>query len=107
LRQYAMLVRPPFGELRQIVDHLLAVGVEDVRAVLVVENPGLVRLVVSVAADMVAPIDEKDSRAMLRRQPFSKNGAGKTGSDDQIIIAADAAILGAHSAATSSAGVPV
>ena len=85
---HAMLVRPPLGELRQIVHDLLAVGVEDVRAVFVVEDAGLVGLVIGVAADVRAPVDQQHARAVLARQALGKNGAGKPGSDDQIIVAA-------------------
>ena len=82
-----MLVRPPLGELRQVIDDLLAVGVEDVRPVFVVEDAGLVGLVIGIAADVRPAVDQQDARAVLARQPLGKDGAGKTGPDDQIIVA--------------------
>src|SRR6185312_807816 len=108
-RSDPMLVRPPISEVRQIVDHLAAVGVENVRSVFVVENAGLVRLVISIAADVRPTIDQQDPRPVLARQPLGKNGAGKTGSDDEIIVAAPGRTSAGpegrvHSAATSSAG---
>ena len=83
-----MLVRPPLGELRQIVDDLLAVGVEDVRPVLVIQDAGLVRLVIGIAADMRPPVDQQHPRAVLAGQALGKNRAGKAGPDDEIIVAA-------------------
>ena len=41
-RQHAVLVGPPGGEARQVVEDLLRIGVEDVRAVLVDQQPGRV-----------------------------------------------------------------
>src|SRR5947209_662193 len=99
-----MFVRAPLSELRQIFDHGIAVRVKNVRSVFVVEDSGLVGLVIGIAADVRPPVDQKHARAVLARQALSKNGAGKAGSDDQIVIAAGAAILSAHSAATSKAG---
>src|SRR3954452_21396477 len=103
-----MLVRPPFCELREIVPHLLAVGVKDVRAVLVVEDSRLVRLVIGVAADVRPTVDQQDSRAMLRCETLGEDGAGKAGPDDQIVVAAarsgPVSLKLAHSAATSRAG---
>jgi hypothetical protein len=60
-----MLVRPPFGELREVIDNLVAVRVEDVRPVLVVEDAGLVRLVVGIPSDVISAVDQQDARAML------------------------------------------
>ena len=68
-----MLVRPPLGELRQVVDDLVAVGVEDVRPVLVIEDPGVVGLVIGIAADVRPPVDQQDARAVLARQPLSED----------------------------------
>src|SRR6476661_952557 len=89
-----------------MIDDLFAVGVEDVRPVFVIKDAGLVGLVIGVAADMGAPVDEQDPRTMLARQTLGEHRAGKAGADDQIIIFGAATGLGsrAHSAATSSAG---
>ena len=84
--EHAVLVRPPLGELRQVIDDLFAVGVEDVRAVFVIENPGLVGLVIGIAADVRTAVDQQHPRAVLARQPLGKDRAGEPGPDYQIII---------------------
>src|SRR5512138_3313900 len=102
-----MLVRPPLGELREVIDDLFAVRVEDVRTVLVIQDSSLVRLVIGIAADMLPPIDQQDARAMLACQPFREDGTGKARTDDQIIVSLARRFGGAeesvHSAATISA----
>ncbi len=101
---HAVLVRPPLGELRQIFDDLLAVGVEDVRAVLVIHYAVGIRLVVGIAADVIAPVDQQHARVVLACQPLGEHRTGKTSADDQIIVARRRAQKRAgHSAATSSA----
>src|SRR4029079_14025125 len=102
----AMLVWAPFGELRQIFDHRVAVRVEDVRPVFVIEDAGLVGLIIGVAPDMRPAVDQQHPGTVLARQPLRKDGAGKAGPDDQIIVTALIRAQGRrHSAATSSAGL--
>src|SRR5689334_18053988 len=74
--------------------------------VFVVEDSCLVRLIIGVAADVRPPVDQQHLSAMLRGEALSENGAGKTGSDDQIIVLAAVGGPGGrdHSAATSRAG---
>src|SRR5947208_2011689 len=102
-----MFVWPPFGELRQIIDHLAAVGVEDVRPVFVIEDAGLIGLVIGIAADVRTAVDQQHARPMLARQPLGEDRAGEAGADDQIVIflAGPGNERGVHSAATSSAGL--
>ena len=71
-----MLVRPPLGELRQIIDHLLAVGVEDVRAVFVVQDARLVRLVIGIAAD-VRRAGRSAGRARHAGWPAARQGRSR------------------------------
>ena len=80
-----MLVRPPLCELRQVIENGCAVGVEDVRAVLVNEDSGLVISVVGIAADMMPAIDHKHLFVTLARKPFGNNAPGETGADDEPI----------------------
>jgi hypothetical protein len=47
------------GEVGQVLEYVLGVGVEDVRAVLVHQDAFLVVMVVGVAGNMVALIDDK------------------------------------------------
>src|SRR4051794_27632233 len=102
-----MLIRPPLGELRQIVDDLVAVGVENMRSVFMVEDSRLVGLVIGIAADMRAPVHQQHARAVLARETLCENGAGKAGANDQIVKAAAGRRPRAkgrvHSAATSNA----
>src|SRR5438045_7307564 len=83
---------------------------ENMRAVLVIEDAVCVGFVIGVAADMIAPVNQHHARAVLARQPFGEHRAGEAGADDQIIVRRLA--LGrteerVHSAATSSAGEAV
>ena len=81
-----MLVRPPFGELRQIIDHLVAVGVKDVRAVFMIQDARIIQLVIGVTADVRTAIDQQDARLVLAGKPLGQDRPGKTGADDQIIV---------------------
>jgi hypothetical protein len=81
-----MLVGPPFGELREVIDDGVAVRVEDVRAVFVIEDPGLVLLVIGIAADVVSPVDQQDPRAALAGEAFGKDRAGEAGADNQVVV---------------------
>src|SRR5439155_19184258 len=106
-RADAVLVGSPFGELREIFDDLVTVGVENVRPVFVVENAVGIGLIKSVAADVVAPVDQQHARVVLARQPFAEDRTGETGADDQIIVrglAVSRPKERGHSAATRSAG---
>jgi hypothetical protein len=82
-REDAMLVRPPFGERGQIVEHHFGIGVKDMRTVLVDQHAGIVVPVVSVATDMVAPIDKQHAIAAQARQPFGQNASGEPRTGDQ------------------------
>ena len=66
-RQHAVLVRPPLGELREVVEDVARVGVEDVRPVLVDQDARFVVVVVGVAADVRPLVDR--SAPSCRRAP--------------------------------------
>ncbi len=83
--QHAVLVGAPLGELGQVVEDALRVGVEDVRAVRVDQDAVVVVVVVGIAADVGAPVDEQDLLAGLRGQALGQHAAGEAGPDDQIV----------------------
>jgi hypothetical protein len=68
-----------------VIENGFAVGVEDMRAILVNENAGLVVSIVGIAADMRPAIDHQDLFVTLARQPFGNNAPGETGTDDEPI----------------------
>ena len=80
-----MLIRPPLGEPRQVVEDVARVGVKDVRPVLVDQDAGLVVVVVGVAADVRALVADQDVLAGMRGQPLGDRRAGKAGADDQVV----------------------
>ena len=73
-----MLIRPPLGEPRQVIEDLARVGVKDVRAVLVDEDAVLVVVVVGVAADW-ALVANQHLLAGIRRKALRDGGPGKAG----------------------------
>ena len=58
---------------------------KDVWAVLVHEDACLVVVVVGVATDVIAPVDEDDALAGHRRQPLREDAAGETCADDHVV----------------------
>src|SRR5215212_5366702 len=81
-----MLVRPPVGEPRQIIEDGLAVRMEDVGSVLVDQHAGRVVPVVGVAANVGTPVDEQYLVLTLTRQPLGDNTAGEPGANHEPII---------------------
>ena len=81
-----MLVGTPIRELREMVEDLLRIGMEDVRPVLVNQQAGIVVAVVGVAADVRPAVDDEDALVALARETFRKHAAGKAGADDQPIV---------------------
>src|SRR6187402_218947 len=107
-----MLIRSPLGKLAEVVEDFLGVGMEDVRPILMNQHAGSVVLVVGIAADVHALIDDEDLVAGVGREPFRHDRPGKAGSDNEVVehsapisamrewIARAAAALYAHAAAT-------
>ncbi len=85
-----MFVGTPLGELREVIDDALGVGVEDVRAVAVDQHAGLVVVVVGIAGDMRAPVDHQHALVQPRGKALGKHAAGKAGADDEVVEAASA-----------------
>ena len=84
-RPHPVLVLPPPGEARQVAEHLVRVGVEDVRTVAVNQQSLMVILIVGVAADVIAAVDQQHAAVAFTGDPFGKNGAGVACPNDQII----------------------
>jgi hypothetical protein len=61
--QDAMFVWPPLGEPAQVVHDVLRIGVENMRAVAVDQYACRVMMIIGIAADMRAPIEQKDCPA--------------------------------------------
>ncbi len=87
--QHAMAVAREGGEAVQVVPDLFAVGVEEVRAVLVVFDAGFgVCLGVGVAADVTAPFQYAHLAAQFVGGALGDGGAVEAGShDDHVIVA--------------------
>ena len=66
---YTVLVAPPLGKPRQVVEHPPVIGVENVRAVLVDQNSGVVQAVIGVAAHVGAALQHQHPLAAVLRQP--------------------------------------
>ena len=81
--EHAVLVRPPLGELRQVLEDVGRVGVEDVRPVGMDEDAGVVVAVVRVAADVRALVDDEHALAEDVGEPFGEHAAGEAGADDE------------------------
>ena len=67
---------------------------KDVRPVAVHQDARLVVLVVGVAADMAAPVDQEHAPAGIAGQALGRDAAGEARADDQVIeshVALDAA----------------
>ena len=84
--QHAMVIGPPAGEAREVAPHLLAVGVEDVGAILVHQDAVAAGVIVGVARDMVAPVDQQHALAELARDPLRHDCAGEPRANDQPVI---------------------
>lgn len=76
---HSMLVRPPFREARQVFEDAFGVGVEDMRSVVVHQYTVLVRLVVGIAGNVHAFVDDMHMMAGIG-QFAGHDGAGVAGS---------------------------
>ncbi|KPY78801.1 Unknown protein sequence [Pseudomonas syringae pv. spinaceae] len=94
LRQHTMLIRPPLGESRQVVDDPLRVGMEDVRTVTMHQHPCCIRVIVCIAGDMRASVDQQHIAPQPLGQTLGDDAAGKPGADDQVVIDAATGLVG-------------
>ncbi len=51
--------------------------------VFVDQDPRIVVAIIGIAADVIAPVDEQDGFAALRRNPFCQHASGEACSDNQ------------------------
>ena len=80
-----MLVGPPLGETRKVIEYVLRVRVKDVRPVAVHQHAIFIQMVVGVAAHMRAPVDEQHGLAERTGQPFGNHAARIPGAHNQKI----------------------
>ena len=87
--EHAVLVGPPLGEAREVVDHGTSALVwKDVRAVAMDEDAGGIGRIVGVAGDVVAPVDDEHAPARIRRHPLGQHGAREARADDEDVMVA-------------------
>ncbi len=87
LGQHTVLVGPPLGEARQVVDDALSIGVEDVRPVAMDQHARFVVIIVGVAADVRPPVDDQHALVQPGGQTLGQHAAGEPGADDQVVEA--------------------
>src|SRR5690348_9186783 len=68
-----------------MLEDRLAVGMEDVRPVLVDQEAGFIVSVIGIAADMRPTVDQKHLFVTLAREPFGNDAAGEPGADHEPI----------------------
>lgn len=81
-----MFVGMPGSKMREVVENFLRVRVENVRAVLMDQDPRVIETIESISADMSAPIAEQDRLIKIAPQAFGQHTAGKTGPDNEVIV---------------------
>ena len=81
-----MLIGTPVGELREVVEDLFRLGVEDVRTVQMNQDAMLVVEVIGVAGDVRALVDDEHTLAQTVGEPFREHGAGEARADDEVIV---------------------
>src|SRR6185437_13050123 len=80
--QDAMLVGTPFRELGQVIEDHIAVRVEDMRSILVNEDPGIVVPIIGVAADMRAAVDKQHLFLTLTGKTLGNNASREARTDN-------------------------
>ncbi len=92
VRQHAVLVGAPSGERAEVVDDVFGVGVEDVRAVLMVLQAVGVDGSWQLPGQMGTAVDQQDVRAELACTTLSDRAACKAGAHDQDIVGGHAGL---------------
>ncbi len=77
-RQNLVLHFAPLGELAQVIDDALRVCAEIMRPVIMDQHTGRIVMIISVAPDVVALLDNQASLAELAGDALGKHGAGKS-----------------------------
>ena len=86
VREHLVLVVRPLREAREEFVHALAVGVVDVRAVLMDENAVLVQIIEGVARDMVAALENRDTETRTFRHAARAHRTGISSADDNHVV---------------------
>jgi len=81
--QHAMLIGSPLGELREILEDLGRIGMEDVRAILMDENSGVIKPIKGITGNMRPPVDQQDARTVFAGQALGQHAAGESRANDQ------------------------
>jgi hypothetical protein len=77
----------PLRELAKVVHDARGVGAEIVRPVGMDKNASLIVFVVSIAAEVIALIDNKAGLALLGREALGNSQASEAGADDEAVDA--------------------
>src|SRR6185437_11035023 len=83
LRAHAMLIRTPFREPREVLEHLFRVRVENVRAILMDQNAGIIHPVIRIASDMRSAVYQEHAFARAGSKTLRQNRARITCSHDR------------------------
>ena len=83
--QNSMFVVAPLRELRKVLEHVGRVRMEDMRSILMHKDSVIVVMIVSVAANVIATVADKDALVEFARQPLSDDAAGKSRANDEIV----------------------
>ncbi len=84
-RQNLVFDGAPFCELAEVVDDALRVGAKVVRPIVVDLNTSIVVMIIGVASDVSALIDNEARLAELARDALGQDRAGEPGAHDEKI----------------------
>ena len=86
VRENLVIDGVPLGELGEVVADFGGVGAEVVGSVGVDEDAGAVGVVIGVAADVGAFVDDEAPAPELGAEAFGEDEAGETGADDEVVV---------------------
>ena len=69
----AMLIRSPLREAGKILENIFGIGVENVRSILMKENPCIIAAVIGIARNVGPPVDKKDALPGTGGETFRKD----------------------------------
>ena len=82
-----MLIGPPVGEARQIVEHFARIGVKDVRTIAVDQDARRILLVIGVTRDMRTAIDDQHPLAPIRGEALGHYRPCEARPDHNAVVA--------------------
>src|SRR3954471_17655543 len=80
-----MLVLAPFGELREVFEHLSAIGMEDVRTVPVHQYPVLVVVIECIPSYVGTAVHQQHGVTQHFRQTLGDDAACETRPNNQVV----------------------